>query len=204
MGSTFYYIPNSNSLVHHGVKGQKWGERRYQNSDGSLTPEGYKHWGVSPEGGKRITATGRGKNAVKIANAITKRNKQQAKLDKAVKKAEKSGDKVAISKAKKDAKAFRDQGKGFTKSMQQSLKGTSQSDLNRYLKKSNGIKYNVAMTLGAVGGVTLTALATGGTAMVPIAIGGMTGLGAGAAGDAVRRGRQNKRIRNTVASLNLS
>lgn len=32
-------------LVHHGVQGQKWGERRYQNEDGSLTPEGRKHYG---------------------------------------------------------------------------------------------------------------------------------------------------------------
>lgn len=29
-----------NYLYHHGVKGQKWGVRRYQNKDGSLTPEG--------------------------------------------------------------------------------------------------------------------------------------------------------------------
>ena len=29
-----------NSIYHYGVKGQKWGMRRYQNSDGSLTPEG--------------------------------------------------------------------------------------------------------------------------------------------------------------------
>lgn len=27
-------------LVHHGIKGQKWGVRRYQNSDGTLTAEG--------------------------------------------------------------------------------------------------------------------------------------------------------------------
>lgn len=27
-------------LAHHGIKGQKWGVRRYQNSDGSLTSEG--------------------------------------------------------------------------------------------------------------------------------------------------------------------
>lgn len=27
-------------LFHHGIKGQKWGLRRFQNEDGSLTPEG--------------------------------------------------------------------------------------------------------------------------------------------------------------------
>ena len=27
-------------LVHHGIKSQQWGVRRYQNKDGSLTPEG--------------------------------------------------------------------------------------------------------------------------------------------------------------------
>ena len=31
-----------NELYHHGVKGQKWGVRRYQNADGSLTPKGKK------------------------------------------------------------------------------------------------------------------------------------------------------------------
>ena len=29
-------------LQHHGVKGMKWGVRRYQNADGSLTPAGKK------------------------------------------------------------------------------------------------------------------------------------------------------------------
>lgn len=31
-------------LYHHGVKGQKWGVRRYQYADGSLTPEGRKRY----------------------------------------------------------------------------------------------------------------------------------------------------------------
>lgn len=33
---------NSQELVHWGIKGQKWGVRRYQNPDGSLTPAGKK------------------------------------------------------------------------------------------------------------------------------------------------------------------
>lgn len=33
-------------LAHHGIKGQKWGVRRYQNADGSLTAEGRKRKGL--------------------------------------------------------------------------------------------------------------------------------------------------------------
>lgn len=32
--------------MHYGVTGQKWGVRRYQNPDGSLTPEGRQHYGL--------------------------------------------------------------------------------------------------------------------------------------------------------------
>lgn len=34
--------PYSNELYHHGVKGQRWGVRRYRNEDGSLTEAGKK------------------------------------------------------------------------------------------------------------------------------------------------------------------
>ena len=32
-------------LVHHGIKGMKWYQRRYQNKDGSLTPQGKIRYG---------------------------------------------------------------------------------------------------------------------------------------------------------------
>lgn len=38
------YIIKDGELYHHGVKGMKWGIRRYQNPDGSLTPAGKKRY----------------------------------------------------------------------------------------------------------------------------------------------------------------
>ena len=37
-------FPISDDVCHHGVKGQKWGVRRYQNPDGSLTDAGKKRY----------------------------------------------------------------------------------------------------------------------------------------------------------------
>ena len=37
------YIPK-NELQHHGIRGQKWGVRRFQNADGTLTPAGKRHY----------------------------------------------------------------------------------------------------------------------------------------------------------------
>lgn len=39
-------MTNGAYLAHHGIKGQKWGQRKYQNADGSLTALGRVRYGV--------------------------------------------------------------------------------------------------------------------------------------------------------------
>lgn len=43
---------NQNALEHHGIKGQKWGIRRFQNEDGSYTTEGKERYGYTSDGKK--------------------------------------------------------------------------------------------------------------------------------------------------------
>lgn len=45
-----------NYLVHFGTKGMRWGVRRYQNDDGTLTEAGKKHYGKDGKAGSLRTA----------------------------------------------------------------------------------------------------------------------------------------------------
>lgn len=64
--STWYIIPSNSDLIHYGILGMKWGVRRYQNVDGTLTDKGRQRYSTSSL-----------KNAYKIDNAggfLTKSN----------------------------------------------------------------------------------------------------------------------------------
>ena len=68
-------LPYSDEIYHHGIPGQKWGVRRFQNPDGSLTSEGRKRY--SKGGGERTTKVPKtgahksGKDFVKGAAAVS-------------------------------------------------------------------------------------------------------------------------------------
>ena len=60
----------TNELYHHETKGQKWGVRRYQNADGSLTQEGYQHYGLNSDGSKNKAMKGSSPNTSKILKRV--------------------------------------------------------------------------------------------------------------------------------------
>lgn len=60
-----YYVV-SDELYHHGILGMKWGVRRYQNKNGSLTPLGYHRYGKEVKAGvKRFNEAAKEYDAAK-------------------------------------------------------------------------------------------------------------------------------------------
>lgn len=70
-------------LYHHGIKGQRWGLRRYQNEDGTLTAEGRERYGFEEKPSNRLlrSASINRKDASDIRRAAKDAKNEKSKKD---------------------------------------------------------------------------------------------------------------------------
>lgn len=91
---------NEDYLQHHGTKGQRWGVRRYQNKDGSLTPAGKKRYSKEMD---KLKAEEQKLKAEK--KVLDNKKKTQAKFDKLdAKKAKLEAEKKTLKEEQKKFK----------------------------------------------------------------------------------------------------
>lgn len=128
----------NNELYHHGIKGQQWGKRRYQNKDGSLTPAGEKRYEkLTGKAEKKIAKAGRKLGAAdyersKGAEAMKKHETNAKVFDKIAKKQESEGHFLRAEAARKAAAALRARGAN--------IKSGHEAEAKRYEIKAEKLK----------------------------------------------------------------
>lgn len=87
MTHSCYFVARTDgdqTLAHHGILGQKWGVRRFQNKDGTLTAEGKRRQKVdsssAEKGSSESVSTGRKRTSTEFASELKKDEGRSAYL----------------------------------------------------------------------------------------------------------------------------
>jgi hypothetical protein len=126
-----YFVEPGEFIAHHGVKGQKWGIRRYQYANGSLTPAGYDHYGYNPSDKKQQ------KNYYKKIKNIAKEKPGSRGDTEKSKRAVENINKDSLNNLQESFKAYRDVDKKYQKMVDDALDDAATSDkwLQKYVNK---------------------------------------------------------------------
>lgn len=140
---------DNNELMHHGVKGQRWGVRRYQNKDGSLTAAGRKRYDGELDRLGNKEEKLKAKQQIQSKKQAIRDLKRQTKNDKLAAKEQKLKDKLETREKKKEIselkKKLSDDGSSTSKSKR--VKDMSDAELSAKLERfKNEAKYREATT----------------------------------------------------------